>query len=175
MKNSRQPHKKLIYYCLNSKFVELQVKYTRDVEKIKYNREGDAAIDLRASGVWAIELDISQKEIEQPICTINPGQRILVKTGVALAIPKGHWGSIRDRSGLALNCGIHCLGGVIDENYRGEIGVVVLNLGTKPVELKKNDRIAQIIISPYTKTTITEVQEHSQTTRNCDGFGSSGR
>ncbi len=166
---------KIKYYLGTPKNVELQVKYVRDVEKIKYNREGDAAIDLRASGVWTIELDCEQKEIEQQICTINPGQRILVKTGVALAIPKGHWGSIRDRSGLALNCGLHCIGGVIDENYRGEIGVVIANLGTKPIDLKKNDRIAQIIISPYTKTEITEVKEHTQTTRNEQGFGSSGR
>ena len=155
--------------------MELQVKYIRDVEKIKYNREGDAAIDLRAAGAWTIELDKEQKEIEQQSYALSPGERILVKTGVSMAIPKGHWGSIRDRSGLALNNGIHCLGGVIDENYRGEIGVVIANLGSKQIVLQKNDRIAQIIISPYTKTNITEVQEHSTTTRNSDGFGSSGR
>lgn len=154
--------------------MELQVQYLRETEQIKNNREDDAAIDLRATNSWTINLDSEQKEIQQDSCTLAPGERILAKTGIILAIPKGHWGNIRDRSGLALKQGLHCLGGVIDENYRGEIGVILINLSTKPTTINKNDRIAQIIIQPYTKTSIIEVKEHYQTARGTNGFGSSG-
>ena len=144
-------------------------------EQVKYNREGDAALDLRATDSWTINLDGEQKEIQQDMYTLAPNERILVKTGIILAIPQGRWGNIRDRSGLAFKQGLHCLGGVIDENYRGEIGVILINLSAKPAVINKNDRIAQIIIQPYTKTTITEVKEHNQTARGANGFGSSGK
>lgn len=155
--------------------MELAIQYIRDVEPVKYAREGDAALDLRATDTWVVELDNTQKEIQRQSYTIKPNERILIKTGVIFAIPKGHWGTIRDRSGLAMHKGLHCLGGVIDENYRGEICVVVVNLGTKDIMLNKNDRIAQIIIQPYTHVTTTTVDSHEQTTRAEQGFGSSGK
>ncbi len=155
--------------------MNLEIKYVRDVEHVKYAREGDAALDLRATNTWIVELDSTQKEIQQESYVLKPNERILIKTGVVLAIPKGNWGSIRDRSGLALNNGLHCLGGVIDENYRGEICVVLINLGTKEIQLKKNDRVAQIIIQPYTRVTTTTVNEHETTMRGEQGFGSTGK
>ena len=155
----------------------LKVKYlVKDLSPISYSREGDASIELRASGRFTINLDAVKKDIEQESYEIKPGERILVKTGIQVEIPKGYWGNIRDRSGIALNQGLHNLAGVIDENYRGEIGVVVINLNSVFNQIiKKNDRIAQMIISPYTLVNIVEQENLSETNRGEKGFGSSGK
>lgn len=155
--------------------MELPIQYIRDVEPVVYKREGDAALDLRATDTWVIDLDNAQKEIQQSSYTLHPGERVLIKTGVIFAIPPGHWGTVRDRSGLAMNHGLHCLGGVIDENYRGEICVVMINLGTKEIQLNKNDRVAQIIIQPYARVITTKVEQQTTTSRQEQGFGSSGK
>ena len=90
-------------------------------------------------------------------------------------IPKGYWGNIRDRSGLAFKYGLHNLAGVIDETYRGEIGVVMTNLGENPYVIKKNERIAQMIITPYERVNIESVEALEDSNRNENGFGSSGK
>ena len=153
----------------------LKIKNLNDMDKINYSREGDAAVDLRASGKFIIDLDFNKEEIEKDSYLINPGERILVKTGIQVEIPEGHFGNIKDRSGNAFNHGIHVLGGVIDENYRGEIGVILVNLSKKDFKINKNDRVAQMIISEYKKVNIEHVQELNETNRNKDGFGSSGK
>ena len=153
----------------------LKIKNLNDMDKINYSREGDAAVDLRASGKFIIDLDFNKEEIEKDSYLINPGERILVKTGIQVAIPEGHFGNIKDRSGNAFNHGIHVLGGVIDEKYRGEIGVILVNLSKKDFKISKNDRIAQMIISEYKKVNIEHVDELNETNRNKDGFGSSGK
>lgn len=153
----------------------LKVKSLMPLDKISYFREGDAAIDLRASGKWVINLDNEKNELEQDSYEIKPNERIAVRTGVQVAIPKGCWGEIKTRSGHAFNNGIHVLGGVIDENYRGEIGVILVNLSKKPFQINKNDRVAQMIISEYKKVKIEHVDELDETNRNLDGFGSSGK
>lgn len=153
-------------------------KLKQDIDNIKIANEGDAGIDLRASGHFTTNLDftIEKKEIENEFYYLEPGERVLVKTGIIAEIPKGHWGNIRGRSGLALNFGIQILGGVIDEAYRGEIGVILVNTGKKPYQIKKNERIAQMIIQPYTKV---EIQHHEEldnkTERASTGFGNSGK
>lgn len=151
-------------------------KLKHDIEEIKAISEGDAGIDLRASGHFITNLDFltERKEIQQDFYFLEPGERVLVKSGISMAIPKGHWGNIRGRSGLALNHGIQILGGVIDESYRGELGIIVVNTSKKPYQIKKNERIAQMIIQPYTKVSI----EHHETldeTKRGEGFGSSGK
>ena len=153
----------------------LKVKHLNDLDKINYSRDGDAALDLRASSKFLINLDEEKKEIEQDSYSIKPGERILVRTGVEVAIPEGHWGNIKDRSGNAFNHGVHVLGGVIDENYRGEIGVILINLSKKDFKINKNDRVAQMIISEYKRVNVEHVQELNETNRNKDGFGSSGK
>ena len=153
----------------------LKVKHLNDLDKINYSRDGDAALDLRASSKFVINLDEEKKEIEQDSYSIKPGERILVRTGVEVAIPEGHWGNIKDRSGNAFNHGVHVLGGVIDENYRGEIGVILINLSKKDFKINKNDRVAQMIISEYKRVNVEHVQELNETNRNKDGFGSSGK
>ena len=109
--------------------------------------------------------------------TLAPGEYKLFKTGVAISIPQGYAGFINPRSGLALKYGITVLNadGVIDPGYRGEIGVVLINHSQKEHKIKKDDRIAQLIIQKYETVVWQEVDQLSTTTRGEDGYGSSGK
>lgn len=153
----------------------MKVRLLSNIDNVSYSKDGDAAIDLKASGRWVIDLDYEKKELDQNSYLMKPNERILVKTGIEVAIPKGCWGNIKGRSGHAFHNGIHVLGGVIDENYRGEVGVILVNLSQKPFEVNKNDRVAQMIISEYKKVKIEHVKELDNTNRNKDGFGSTGK
>ena len=153
----------------------IKIKRVADVEPINYANEGDAGIDLRASGKWIVDLDSDKKEIEQESYELKPSERILVKTGIIAEIPKGFWGNIRDRSGLAFNHGIHTIGGVIDETYRGEIGIIIVNSSKKNYVISKNERIAQMIITPYIAADIAHVEELTESGRAAGGFGSTGK
>ncbi len=156
----------------------LKVKQTIEgMPIIGYSREGDAGIDLRASGVWVTKLDeMKSEELSSDNYFIEPGERILIKTGIKVAIPENHYGHIKGRSGLALKSGLHVLAGVIDETYRAEIGVILINLGSKMYKLSKNEKIAQMIIKEYTKVNIESVDELDENTvRSTSGFGSSGK
>ena len=139
--------------------MKLNIKSIVDgIDKVQYTKEGDAGIDLRAADEYIIK----------------PGERVLIKTGIIMAIPNGYWGNIRDRSGLAYKHGLHTLAGVIDETYRGEIGVLIVNLGKHEYKITKNDRIAQIIIMSYITTEIEYVDKLDETIRGDNGFGSTG-
>lgn len=156
--------------------MQLKVKsLVNNVDKISYNKEGDAALDLRASGFFTVNIDSEKQEIEQDSYEIKPGERILVKTGIEIEIPKGCFGSIRDRSGLAFKNGLHVLGGVIDETYRGEIGVILINLGKNSYTIKKNERIAQMVIQPYARVSLVYVDDLNDSIRGKTGFGASGK
>ncbi len=144
------------------------------LDKISYAKEGDAALDLRASGNWTINLDFAKKEICQDSYELQPKERILIKTGIKVALPKGHFGHIQGRSGLALKHGLQPIGGVIDENYRDEIGVILVNLGQNPYKITKNEKIAQMIIKEYKRVNVEYVEELDETNRQ-EGFGSSGK
>jgi len=106
--------------------------------------------------------------------TILPGAGEMIRTGVAVAIPEGHVGLVADRSSLAKR-GLKTAGGIIDAGYRGELGVVVRNLGPEPIELDHGDRIAQLLIIPIATPAPIEVDELGDTTRGDGGFGSTGR
>lgn len=107
--------------------------------------------------------------------TLAPRERRLFKTGIAHALPEWYYGRIAGRSGLAYKYGIDVLAGVIDETYRGDIGVVMLNTGTEPLEIKKGDRIAQYIIEKYYEAEWVEVETLPDSIRGTGWFGSSGR
>ena len=109
--------------------------------------------------------------------TLAPGQRHAVATGFAIAIPPGYEVQVRPRSGLALKHGITCLNtpGTIDEDYRGEVKVILANLGTEPFEVRRGERIAQLVPAPVTKAHFTEVADLSETSRGAGGFGSTGQ
>jgi dUTP pyrophosphatase len=103
-----------------------------------------------------------------------PGARALFPTGVHIAIPDGHVGYIRPRSGLALKHGIDVLGGVIDSDYRGDVGVILINHGTKPFEVVEGDRIAQLVFHPLTPVLLVEGGSLGVSARGTGGFGSTG-
>jgi dUTP pyrophosphatase len=109
--------------------------------------------------------------------TLAPGQRHAVATGFSIAIPAGYEVQVRPRSGLALKHGITCLNtpGTIDEDYRGEVKVILANLGTEPFEVRRGERIAQLVPAPVLKAQFREVAELSETGRGAGGFGSTGQ
>ena len=108
---------------------------------------------------------------------LEPGQRHPVATGFAIAIPEGYEVQVRPRSGLALKHGITCLTtpGTIDHDYRGEVKVILANLGSEPFEVKRGERIAQLVPAAVTKARFSEVAELGETDRGAGGFGSTGR
>ena len=109
--------------------------------------------------------------------TLAPGARAAVATGFAIAIPAGHEVQVRPRSGLALKHGVTCLNtpGTIDSDYRGEVKVILANLGQEPFEIARGDRIAQLVPAVVLRATLDEVATLDDTTRGTGGFGSTGR
>jgi dUTP pyrophosphatase len=128
-----------------------------------YATEGAAGMDLLAA-------------VAEPV-VIAPGQRILIPTGLAIALPPGHELQVRPRSGLALRNGIVLPNspGTIDEDYRGEIQVIVLNTGSEPFRVERGTRIAQAVLAPVVRAVWDEVADLDVTPRNDGGFGSTGR
>jgi dUTP pyrophosphatase len=126
-----------------------------------YATSGSAGLDLRADeGV-----------------TLQPGQRALVPTGLAVAIPPGYEGQVRPRSGLALRQGVTCLNspGTIDSDFRGELSVILVNLSAEAVSLARGDRIAQLVVAPVSRAELRETTELPATARGAGGFGHTGR
>lgn len=108
--------------------------------------------------------------------TLAPGARHAVATGFAMAIPDGYEVQVRPRSGLALKHGITCLNtpGTIDSDYRGEVKIILANLGSEPFEIKRSDRIAQLVPAPVQRALLSEVDSLDETARGAGGFGSTG-
>jgi dUTP pyrophosphatase len=123
-----------------------------------YQHPGDAGLDLFS----AVE-DI-----------LAPGEVKPIPTGIKMAIPEGHVGLIWDKSGFSLQ-GVHRLAGVVDAGYRGEVKVVMINLGKEPLAVKKGMKIAQMLIQPVVTVEIAEAGELDGTSRGEGGFGSTGR
>jgi len=109
--------------------------------------------------------------------TLAPGARHAVATGFSIAIPEGYEVQVRPRSGLALKHGITCLNtpGTIDSDYRGEVKVILANLGAEPFEVVRGERIAQLVPAPVLKASFEEVDDLDATARGAGGFGSTGR
>ena len=121
---------------------------------------------------YAAGLDITAAEE----LTLQPGQRHAVATGFAIEIPHGYEVQVRPRSGLAIKHGITCLNtpGTIDSDYRGEIKVILINLGQEPFEIRRGERIAQLIPAPVLRADFVEAKQLSETERGSGGFGSTG-
>lgn len=109
--------------------------------------------------------------------TLAPGARHAVATGFAIAIPHGYEVQVRPRSGLALKHGITCLNtpGTIDSDYRGEVKVILANLGSAPFDVRRGERIAQLVPAPVLRAAFSEVDDLNDTVRGAGGFGSTGR
>jgi dUTP pyrophosphatase len=108
--------------------------------------------------------------------TLRPGDRHAVPTGLAIAIPPGFEGQVRPRSGLALRHGVTCLNspGTVDADYRGEVKVILINLGPEDFVVRRGDRIAQLLISPVVQAAWRETDALDETARGAGGFGSTG-
>jgi len=114
--------------------------------------------------------------LDAPLCLV-PGARVLIPTGLALAIPPGFEGQVRPRSGLALKFGLALVNspGTIDADYRGEIGIIMINHGEEPVTIGPGERIAQLVIAAVERADFVVVDELNMTVRNGGGFGHTGR
>ena len=134
-----------------------------DLPLPSYETEHAAGMDLRAA-------------VKEPV-TLEPGARALVPTGLRIALPEGYEAQIRPRSGLALKHGISLPNtpGTIDADYRGEIGIIMINLGQEAVVIRRGDRIAQMIIAPVTKAQWEVCETLDETVRGEGGFGHTGR
>ena len=145
--------------------VEISVKrlpHNTDLPLPEYETFQSAGMDLPAA-------------IDSPM-TLSPGEHAMVPTGLAIALPGGYEAQIRPRSGLAARNGVTVLNtpGTIDADYRGEVKVILINLGTEPFEIERGMRIAQMVIAPVTQGKLTEVDDLSDTARGAGGFGSTG-
>jgi dUTP pyrophosphatase len=148
---------------MNSLKVEVRVKrlnHGAGLPLPNYTTSGSAGMDICAA----------------ESLNLRAGKRHAVATGFAFAIPDGYEVQVRPRSGLALKYGITCLNtpGTIDSDYRGEVKVILANLGEDDFQITKGDRIAQLVVSPVTHATMSEVDEIDDTARGTGGFGSTG-
>lgn len=141
--------------------------FDREVALPSYATAGAAGADLRANF----------PEAERDGVTLAPGARALVPTGLALAVPEGFEVQIRPRSGLALKHGITLPNspGTIDSDYRGPLGIIVMNAGQEPFHVAHGDRIAQMVLAPVTRAEMDVVDSLDDTARGTGGFGSTGR
>ena len=120
---------------------------------------------------FAVGLDLQAGEA----AVIDPRKRQLIKTGFAVQLPDGHYGRIAPRSGLAYKHGIDVLAGVIDIDYRGDVGVIILNTSDQPFTINVGDKIAQLIVEACSYPDVKEVEDLPETMRGQGGYGSTGR
>ncbi|MCC6362221.1 MAG: dUTP diphosphatase [Bryobacterales bacterium] len=135
---------------------------TDDLALPAYQSDNASGMDVRAA--------------VQSLVRLEPGQRAVIPAGFAIEVPRGYEAQLRPRSGLAAKHGVTVLNspGTIDSDYRGEVAVVVINLGNEAFEISRGLRIAQIVIAPVSRVQWNEVQDLSPTRRDAGGFGHSG-
>ncbi len=144
------------------RFIRLFPERDADLDTPRYMTAASAGLDLQAA-------------VNQPL-TLEPGRIALVPTGLAMALPPGYEAQIRPRSGLALKHGLTLVNapGTIDADYRGEIGLAMINLGPQPVTIQRGDRVAQMIIAPVARALVVMADTLDDTERGSGGFGHSG-
>jgi dUTP pyrophosphatase len=142
----------------------VQLPHGHGLELPRYETSGAAGLDLRAAVPEG-----------KPI-VLRPGGRTAVPTGLTIELPLDLEGQVRPRSGLALNRGVTVLNapGTIDADYRGEVRVILINLGSEPVTIARGDRIAQLVIAPLARASLVAVDALTTTARDSGGFGSTG-
>jgi dUTP pyrophosphatase len=139
--------------------------HAKGLQLPEYHSDDAAGLDL----VAALEVDAE--------VVLEPGERALIPTGFAIELPGGYEAQVRPRSGLALNFGVTVLNspGTIDADFRGEICVILINLGNRSFEIKRGARIAQLVVSPIARIALAERDRLSESGRGSGGFGSTGR
>ncbi|MSP92060.1 MAG: dUTP diphosphatase [Myxococcales bacterium] len=143
------------------------------VRRLDPQRDADLPLPARMSAL-AAGADLSAA-LSEPL-TLQPGARAAVPTGLQVAIPPGYEGQVRPRSGLAMKHGVTVLNapGTIDADYRGEVRVLLVNLGQEPVTLRRGDRIAQLVVAPVVAAVFVAADDLDATARGSGGFGSTG-
>ena len=133
------------------------------LELPSYASAGAAGADLRAA-------------VSEPL-VVDPGARVAVPTGIVLEIPEGWEGQVRPRSGLAIRHGLTVVNapGTVDSDYRGEVRVLLVNLGDEPVSVARGDRVAQLVLAPVSRAAFVVADDLGSTVRGAGGFGSTGR
>ncbi|PJK29068.1 dUTP diphosphatase [Minwuia thermotolerans] len=139
-----------------------RLAHAADLPLPAYESAGAAGMDLRAA-------------IDAPLI-LAPWRRAMVPTGIAIALPPGHEAQVRPRSGLAARHGVTVLNspGTVDADYRGEVSVILVNLSAEPFEIRRGDRIAQMVVAPVSRCAWREVEALEETARGGGGFGSTG-
>lgn len=141
--------------------IKVKIKKIKDNAIVpKYAHRGDAGVDLYSTEDY----------------TLKPGERVLVSTGISMAIPNGYEGQVRPKSGLAVKHGISVVNtpGTVDCEYRGEIGIIIINHGNEEFKIEKERKIAQMVFNKVEEAEFEEVEELDDTTRGEGGFGSTG-
>lgn len=143
--------------------IEIKIVNKSDNPLPAYETPSSAGMDVRAN-------------LPDGAVTLQPGERILVPTGLSIQLPRGHECQVRPRSGLAIKHGITVLNapGTVDADYRGDIGVILINLGQEPFTINHGDRIAQLVIADYVRAKWVRAKELDHTTRGDGGFGHTG-
>lgn len=144
--------------------VVVQMAHAQGLPLPAYETAGAAGMDLRAA-----------VEDEAPV-VLRPGSRAMVPTGLCIAVPAGFEVQVRPRSGLAAKAGITCLNspGTVDSDYRGELKVILINLGTEDFIIRRGERIAQMVVAPVVQAAWQQVDSLDETARGAGGFGSTG-
>jgi dUTP pyrophosphatase len=148
---------------VNRPLLKIQrLPHAADLPLPRYETQHSAGLDLRA----ALEEEL----------VVSPGERVLIPTGLRIAIEDGHEGQVRPRSGMALKHGITVLNapGTIDSDYRGELKVILAHHGSNPHTIERGDRIAQLVIAAVSRAVLEEVTDLDETERGSGGFGSTG-
>jgi dUTP pyrophosphatase len=142
----------------------LRLPHAQDLPLPRYETEGAAGLDL-----------VAAVAAESPV-NLRPGGRALIPCGIVIELPEGHEGQVRPRSGLALKHGITVLNapGTIDSDYRGEVSVLLINLGDTAFEVGRGLRIAQLVVAPVTRVLPRETERLTPTRRGAGGYGSTG-
>ena len=142
----------------------VKLPHAQGLDLPAYGTPGAAGLDLRAA--------LGEGEVR----TLRPGERTLIPTGFAIAVPAGFEAQVRPRSGLALKHGVTCLNtpGTVDSDYRGEVGVILINHGQEPFSVRRGDRIAQLVLIHYQQVRWIETDSLDETERGDGGFGSTG-
>lgn len=153
----------------------------------KYETEGAAGMDLRASFkevtpetplrvFGEAEIVFKGNGHSKVLLRLEPGSRAIIPTGLYLEVPKGHFCAIYPRSGLSIKKGLTLINsvGVLDEDYRGELGIPVINCGLETIWIEDGERIAQMIFQSYVKAELIESKKLEETNRNSAGFGTTG-
>lgn len=140
----------------------IQLPNAKGLNLPAYATELSAGVDLEAA-------------VDAPV-TLQPGERKLIPTGLAIALPEGYEAQVRPRSGLAFKNGVTVLNspGTIDADYRGEVKVILANLGTEPFTVERGMRVAQMVVAQYTRVSFNLVEQLDETARGAGGFGSTG-